>query len=226
MTSLPTPWRDRKPSTQEVVFWFAVTFVVVGILYVGITPRNQVLKAEGYRFFAPEISLDAKMPLVAELVWPYYLYFPLMFSTVIAVRHKHLWLIRSALAFVIAASIGALFYVFLPSRIVQPDLHTCPSLSCRALEWMYNTDDGFHVFPSMHVALSTLSAVIFWRYLPKFAIPPSILAFLIAMATVLCKRHFIVDVPAGLLVTLICIVTSDRLGAKLCDALAQRIKHD
>jgi membrane-associated phospholipid phosphatase len=217
--------RKAKPSHKEVLFWFAFTFTVVGILYLGITPRNRALMAQGYHFFEPEIALDAKMPFVPQLVWPYYLYFPLMFSSLVALRARRVWLYQTAMAFTIAASIGALFYVLLPSRIVQPDLHACPTLSCRALQWMYDADDGYHVFPSMHVALSTLSASVFWRFMRKYFLPPATLAFLIVLATVLCKRHFIVDVPAGFLVTLIAIRLGDRIGAALCDKFAPRAQQ-
>jgi membrane-associated phospholipid phosphatase len=166
------------------------------------------------------------MPFVPELVWPYYLYFPLMFSSVVAIREKRVWLYQTAMAFCLAASIGALFYVLLPSRIQQPDLHACPSLSCAALQWMYDADDGYHVFPSMHVALSTLSASVYWRFMRKYVVPPSILAFLIVLATVLCKRHFIVDVPAGFLVTLTAVLAGDRGGAYLCDKFASKLATD
>jgi membrane-associated phospholipid phosphatase len=214
------PWRNAAPSLREIFGWLSFTVVSVGILYLGITPRNRVL-AEGYHFFAPEIALDSKLPLVPALVWPYYLYFPLMISATYAVRKRRLWLYQGALAYIVAATIGALFYVFLPSQIIQPDLHACPTLSCKALQWMYETDDGYHVFPSMHVALSTLSAGIFWQRERRYALVPMVLAGLIVLATVLCKRHFLVDVPAGICVMLLARVLADRGGLWLCDRWRQ-----
>jgi membrane-associated phospholipid phosphatase len=218
-------WRMSTPSKREIIFWLGLTTICVAVLYLGITPRNQMLARQGYVFFAPETWIDAKIPLVPELIWPYYLYFPLLMSSAFAARKRREWLHQGAVAFVVASAIGAAFYIALPSQIIQPDLHACPTLSCKVLQVMYGTDDGYHVFPSMHVAMSCLSASLYWSCDRKYAAIPIVLAIAIVFATVLCKRHFFVDLPAGMVVTVISRLVGFYGGRWLCDTVGSKIRQ-
>jgi membrane-associated phospholipid phosphatase len=136
------------------------------------------------------------------MVWPYYMYFPLIASALFLESRRRLWLYEGVIGYVGVAFLGFCSFLILPSRMNQPDLSACGTAACRALQVMYDLDKGFHVFPSMHVAISVYTAL-FWRARePRFWHVPGLLALAITLSTVLCKRHYVVDIPAGIMVAL------------------------
>lgn len=188
---------DRAPGLGEALLVTLISVIVMVGLYSGLDGRNARLVAEGHTLFQPLTSLDVRLPLVPGLTWIYYTYFPLTLSLHVITYRSRARLYEAFAGYLVLACTGFLFFYFLPSRMIQPSLATCDSASCRALDVMYRSDDGFNAFPSMHVAYSVYVALFFRDHLRKWSPIPIALAAGIALSTVLCKRHFVVDVPAG-----------------------------
>ncbi|MCW5559034.1 MAG: phosphatase PAP2 family protein [Verrucomicrobiae bacterium] len=69
-------------------------------------------------------------------------------------------------------------------------------------------------FPSSHVAVAVTTAWFSWRYLPAIRWGHAVVTALLCVATVYCRYHYAVDVPAGLLVAVILIPIGNRLHAR------------
>lgn len=189
---------EPKPRGGEFLVWVAVSSAVMAVLYVGLTPRNAALLATGHDIWKPETFVDRYIPFAPVMVWPYYTYFPLLFSPMIVESRHRLWLYEGAMGAIFGASVGALFFYFLPSRVDQPEIHHLSGLSYRALQLMFDMDRGFHAFPSLHVAFSVYTAN-FWRQrMPRYWHVPGIVALFVTLSTVMCKRHYFIDIPGGL----------------------------
>jgi membrane-associated phospholipid phosphatase len=154
------------------------------------------------------------------MVWPYYAYFALLVSAMwVEVRHR-LWLYQGAAGAICVAATGFLLFYALPSQMEQPDLRAYADPAHRALQAMYDLDKGYHVFPSMHVALSVYTAN-FWRErMPRYWLGPGLVAFAVCASTVLCKRHYLLDLPAGLAVGLVMGRVGNIMGARLAKLCA------
>jgi membrane-associated phospholipid phosphatase len=204
-----------RPRATEFAIALILTAAAMIALYKGLDARNDGLFASGASFFSPRISLDDDIALVPSFVIVYYSYFPLLFFfSAITVRDRRL-MYEGVIGYVGIAIIGFLFFWVLPSRMVQPDLSACTTASCRSLAAMYRVDNGFNIFPSMHVGYSTLVWLFFRRYMPELARMVGVLVLAIVLSTLLCKRHYIVDIPAAVVMALIVFAASQRYGDRL-----------
>jgi membrane-associated phospholipid phosphatase len=70
---------------------------------------------------------------------------------------------------------------------------------------------GRDAFPSIHAAISLLMVVYAWRYLRRLAVPYTIMGASIILSTVYLRWHYVTDVLAGVILTLICTWLSPRL---------------
>jgi len=68
-------------------------------------------------------------------------------------------------------------------------------------------------FPSIHAAVSMLLIIYAWRYLPRWRIPYTVLGVSILFSTVYLRWHYVVDVMAGMALSLFCAWLSPRLLA-------------
>ena len=203
------------PRGTEFSIALILTAAAMIALYKGLDGRNERLLASGASFFSPRISLDDDIALVPVFVIAYYSYFPLLFFfSVITGRDRRL-MYEGVIGYVGIAIIGFLFFWLLPSRMVQPDLSGCTTASCRSLAAMYRVDNGFNIFPSMHVGYSTLVWLFFRRYMPEVARAVGALVLAIVLSTLLCKRHYIVDIPAAVVMALVVFAAAQRYGGRL-----------
>ena len=187
------------PSLRESIIATLASIAAMVGLYSGLDGRNARLVASGATLFRPITSLDEAIPLFVPFVWIYYSYFPLTLSPHLITHRRRGLLYEVFAGYLALAVVGFAFFSLLPSQMPQPSLASCGSAGCTALDVMYRSDEGFNAFPSMHVAYSVFVAAFFWEHARsrKWALLPVALACGIAASTLLCKRHFVVDVPAG-----------------------------
>ncbi len=126
---------------------------------------------------------------------------------------------EGVIGYVGTAVVGFLFFLLLPSRMVQPDLSTCTTVACRSLDAMYRLDNGYSIFPSMHVGYATLVWLFFRKYMPELALAVGALVLAIVLSTLLCKRHYIVDLPAAVVMAVVVFRVSQRFGPRLARAM-------
>ena len=206
-----------RPSLREAFVVTVLSMAAMVGLYSGLDGRNAALAPSA--LFRPATSLDAALPLVVPLVWVYYAYFPLTVSIHLVTRRDRALLYEAFAGYLTLAIVGFAFFALLPSQMTQPSLAACTSADCAALDLMYRSDQGLNAFPSMHVAYSVFVASFFWDHARRWSPVPIALALGIAASTVLCKRHFLVDVPAGAALAFAARPLARRAGGHLARAL-------
>jgi hypothetical protein len=151
-----------------------------------------------------ETPPDAHVPFVPEFVFAYLLYYPwLLLPALVLPRREDFN--RALLAFLLMQALAIIVYLVFPSRMVRPDIGGLPDgLATELIAWVYRTDRGWNLIPSLHVAHSCLGAML-CRVHCRRAFPIAALgAGLITASTVLVKQHYVIDIPAGVLLALLC----------------------
>ncbi len=213
------PRRLVRPGAFEFVLALVVTAAAMIVLYSGLDGRNEAMLARGESFFSPKTKVDDLVGLVPIFTIAYYSYFVLLFFfSVITIRDRRV-MYEGVVGYCGCAVVGFAFYWLLPSRMIQPDISWCTSASCRALDAMYRLDNGFNIFPSMHVGYSTLVWLFYRRYMPEVARPVAFVVLAIGVSTMVCKRHYFVDIPSAVIMAAVVFMASRALGPRLAKAL-------
>ncbi len=207
-----------RPGLFEFVVMTLLCTVAMMTLYAGLDGRNAKLLAEGAPLLVPKTALDDRLGFWPWLVVPYYSYFPLLFFFAVVTGRDRRLMYEGVVGYLVTAAASFVTFLFVPSRMIQPDISSCTSSFCGMLDAMYRLDNGFNILPSLHVAYSTLVWLFFHRYLSELKWPVGILVFLISLSTVMLKRHYVVDVPAGVLLAAVVFRIALVLGPRLADA--------
>jgi membrane-associated phospholipid phosphatase len=104
-------------------------------------------------------------------------------------------------AALLAYAVAAPFFLVMPVRDADPALDPANALQ-EMLVLNRGLDRSHNAFPSMHVGLATLLALIGARRSRAWGMALGGAAVVIAVSTLLVKQHFLVDLPAGALVGL------------------------
>lgn len=169
---------------------------------------------------------DRSVPAVPWTIWLYMLYFPLVVTPLLVVRDR-VQLLQVVVAFGLVSVTAWTTFLLMPSRMVYPDL-TCTGISCSMLEHLYSVDRGVNIFPSLHAAHSVLAAAIFCEFRSRLAGLVILGASLVCLAAVLTRQHYLVDMPAGILLGLGAWAATQRLApwleraAERCGLLNRR----
>jgi membrane-associated phospholipid phosphatase len=157
----------------------------------------------------PVTVWDAWVPFVPQAVWLYTLYYLIVLLPVGLVRNYR-ELSQLFVAYLVTTWLGWAGFLLIPVRIVHPPFD-CAGLACTLLNSFYNSDSGVNAFPSLHVGHSTLAACFYFAYGSRFRYLVALVAAGITVSTVLTAQHYVVDLPAGMLVGWFGWWVSDRL---------------
>jgi len=174
---------------------FTMALVALGI-YAWIAARNQTRFDE--RLVTPWAlwtPLDRRLPTLPWMIWPYMLYYVLIFVPVFLTREL-MDVAEVLTAFVVVSAIAWLAYLMWPVRMIYPAL-ACTGEACRMLHGLYLMDGGVNVMPSLHAAHSLLAALIFYTYRNRFAPAVLVAALAVSAAAVLTRQHYVADILAG-----------------------------
>ncbi len=142
--------------------------------------------------------LDDLIPVVPVFVVPYVSLQPLIFaSAALFLLFRGRVFQSAALAMITTFLISYVFYVFLQTSIDRPTL-TAADPFTRQIVAVYASDNPFNDFPSLHVSLSTILAIHWWRVDRRIGLPMAIWVTLIVLSTVLVKQHHVLDIAGGL----------------------------
>lgn len=135
----------------------------------------------------------------------------------------------SYLAYFLLPAVGPRFTLHDFSKI---DLELPGLLATPALRWFVNIFESIQpgmtnsvalaaaqrdVFPSGHTMMTILVIVISWKF--RLKVRPYILAIgiLLIFATVYLRYHYVIDIAAGALLAILCLLTSKKLYSLLSD---------
>lgn len=184
---------------------------------------SRVLGTIAYAFPCKIPMLDDLIPIVPVFAVIYLYSYVFWICGPIAVsltgkRHFVNYITGLSLAYII----GFLFFVFLPTYMDRSEeglmeLGSRPGLFNWFLGLIYSADGSeraFNLFPSYHCLISTY-CYLGVRRRPEisrgFRIYSLVMAILISLSTVFTKQHYVIDIPGGVGIALLCYVLIDRL---------------
>jgi membrane-associated phospholipid phosphatase len=160
-------------------------------------------------YWVSYLPLDDNIPFVGEFVLAYLLWFPAVWGMGIlllfidpAAFRRYIWSIM--IGYTISL---AVYFIFPNGQDLRPDSFDRSSIFTRMVQSFYLHDTNTNVLPSMHVIGASAVAFAFFDSprlnKPWLRITAVVAAVLIDASTVLIKQHSILDVWAGLAVSLV-----------------------
>jgi len=180
--------------------WKGAAFcVVLGLANYVTSLGYDILNHPPYRLFL-RTQFDQALPVVPIFVVPYVSLKPFLYGSLVIFLLFRARIFQSAVLSMIATFlISYLFFAFLQTYVERPVLTGGDTLT-RMIRDVYAGDNPYNDFPSLHVSLSAIIAIHWWRFSRRFSWPLVIWGGLIAISTVMVKQHYLVDIPGGLIV--------------------------
>lgn len=175
-----------------------MAFLVVGYALIAHWNQSRFETARDPWTFL--VRWDDRVPAVPWSIWIYAIYYPLILTPIFLVKDR-VQLLEVLVAYFIVTIIAWTSFLLIPMRMAYPDL-TCSGVSCSMLDHLYAVDGGVNIFPSLHAAHSVLAAAIFCRYRSRLSGLMILGASLVCIAALLTRQHYLVDLPAGVLLGL------------------------
>jgi membrane-associated phospholipid phosphatase len=162
--------------------------VYFGIGHAHLTRSTELLRTR----------LDDAIPFWPWTAWCYLPFYAGTFLIAIGgFRHKRLF-DRTAASVVVVMCLGALGHLFVGAEYPRPVLYPpYPDLSHAFMAWVQHIDPPGNVFPSLHVAHTTMLALLLYRDRPRLGRVALVMATMLALSTLTTKQHFIADVLGG-----------------------------
>jgi membrane-associated phospholipid phosphatase len=174
----------------------AVSVALLVLVFVARIPYD--LLNHGPAVLNLDTPLDDLIPVVPAFVVPYVSLQPLIYlSAALFLLFRVRVFQSAALAMTATFLVSYLFYVFLQTYIDRPTL-TAGDVFTRQIVAVYASDNPFNDFPSLHVSLSTILAIHWWRVDRRIGVPMAVWVILIVLSTVLVKQHHVLDIAGGL----------------------------
>jgi len=173
-------------------------FVLVG--YTWLSTWNVMRFTDGLPTQALWTRLDRSLPTIPSAIWLYALYYVLVMLPMFAVRRVR-ELVEVLAAYLVVTVLAWIVYALWPVRMEYPHL-VCAGVSCEVLMRLWAMDMGVNVMPSLHAAHSALAAAIFVSY--RSRVWPLMVAgaTAVSVAAVLTRQHYVLDIPAGILLAI------------------------
>lgn len=152
----------------------------------------------------PASRWDRLIPLIPSFAYVYILYFPfILFSVAVLIpsRFGTPFFYAYSLATLIASAAWFLY----PTGVKRPKPLTQDSRAAAILNVIYTHDGDANGAPSGHVLHSVVCAYYLGLLFPGAAVVIGVIAGSICLSTLLVKQHYLVDVPAGVLVAMVAI---------------------
>lgn len=146
----------------------------------------------------PRTLIDHWVPLASHWVWVYVSFYFFIFGTYLLLKTEF---VRKTMfySFLAATTVSSFIFFFLPTMI-ERGLYPLKSID-HASDWLLSlirlTDTSVNCLPSMHVALSMISAFAIAAEFKKFKYFGFFWFLMICYSTMATKQHYFYDVLAG-----------------------------
>jgi membrane-associated phospholipid phosphatase len=191
--SLEAAQRDGLASPRYRWLLGLTLALVQSVIYFGIGHATFQRSTELLR-----THLDDLVPFLPWTAWCYLPFYAGVFILALAGFRRRALFDRAARSIVVVMIIGALCHVFIraeyPRPILVPPLHG-PSEAFMA--WVQRVDAPGNVFPSLHVAHTTMLSLLLIRDRPRLGLVALFMATCLALSTLTTKQHFLADVVSG-----------------------------
>jgi membrane-associated phospholipid phosphatase len=151
----------------------------------------------------PKLPIDT-FPVWSVWVLPYVMCYILWFAGMAWVIFKTKdWQFRSVVAAcMLTFSLGALTFIFFPTY-VKPVTFQGRDVFTLLLRIFHEQAGRYAAFPSGHVYITTLLALFFSRWYPRFKFLWLFALIIVSLSTLFTGQHYILDVIGGYLVALV-----------------------
>jgi membrane-associated phospholipid phosphatase len=184
--------RQRRIAERMTILGAAVAYYLGG--YFGLA----WLTASRNQHTGLALPLEAHIPFVPAFSPLYSLVFPAILLGFFSIPVLSIRLFRrGALLFV--ANLTACFLVFLlfPVTIERPAAPMGGTWAEALAAFWFYLDPPRNLFPSLHVDLSVVSALVGWRHHRAIGVVTMSMAILVGISTLFLHQHYVVDVVAG-----------------------------
>jgi len=194
----PSPAAQPAPDIASPAYKWAVggalallqSFVYFGIGHLHLTRSTELLRTR----------LDDAIPFWPWTSWCYLPFYAGVFLIAIAGIRRRVLFQRAVMAVFVVMSIGALGHIFIGAEYPRPILHPpYATISEWFLASVQRIDPPGNVFPSLHVAHTTMLALILIQDRPRLGRVALAMATALALSTLTTKQHFLADVISGYL---------------------------
>ena len=202
--------------------WRGLAFALVLAVMVYATSKLYGSLNHGPERFFLRTPLDQAMPTITPFVIPYVSLEPVTYGTLVLFLLSRIRLYQSASASLIGAFlIAAVFFAFAQTKVIRPTI-AGDDFFARMVRDVYAGDNPYNDFPSLHVGVSTILAIHWWRAGRTVGWIAAIWAVIVIASTQLIHQHYLVDIPGGLLLAF----GVSRLGLRYLVDRADRTADD
>jgi membrane-associated phospholipid phosphatase len=164
------------------------SLVYFGIGHLHLSRSTEILRTR----------LDDAIPFWPWTSWCYLPFYAGVFIIAIAGIRRRALFNRALLAVLIVMSIGAIGHIFIGAEYPRPVLSPpYPNISAAFLAAVQHIDPPGNVFPSLHVAHTTMLSLILIKDRPRLGRVALAMATALALSTLTTKQHFLADVVSG-----------------------------
>ena len=144
--------------------------------------------------------LDDAIPFWPWTAWCYLPFYAGVFILAIGGLKRRALFNRACRAVLIVMALGALGHIFIGAQYPRPVLlPPYADISAAFLASVQHIDPPGNVFPSLHVAHTTMLSLLLIKDRPRLGLVTLAMATALALSTLTTKQHFIADVISGYL---------------------------
>lgn len=180
---------------KYLIFVFVYAFHGLGYMYINSKVRTEHL-------YDVSLYIDRVIPLIPEWSWVYEMLF--IFPIFLVIVLDNIEDVKRVGFSIIMCDLVAypIFLLFPVMSIRQEVPMNTPSEVL--LNFIYYVDLPTNCFPSLHVAVSMISAFAIYHKQKIKGVWAIVLGILISLSTLFTKQHYFVDVISGLLLATFC----------------------
>ena len=170
---------------------------LLGLLFILLFPLYEPLNIPRQRLHDMGTLIDGHIPVVPAFVIPYVSLYPYLVVSIglLALKGKKGRLEEFLMAGSVTMIAAYLAYGFFQTYVPRPAL-TGTDFFTAVLHTVYNSDQPYNAFPSLHAGFSILAALSLDRKVPGYK-AFVVWGILIAVSTVFVKQHYVLDVLGG-----------------------------
>ena len=198
-------WGKKQLEKRGVLHY--VWRVFVGLLATGWVAALYVPMAD----LTAGRSVDLMTPLdeaIPFIPWTWWIYFPgylagLLFA-IVTVRSNRIYFLAIA-TITISQVLNSMFYIIMPSTYPRLWDWEGSGLTAEAIHWFWTIDPPNNTFPSSHVCIATIAAIVTWIDRSPGRIVPTLSAVGIFITVTTTKQHYWIDSVAGAAMAFLCV---------------------
>jgi membrane-associated phospholipid phosphatase len=150
-------------------------------------------------------ALDAYIPFIPEWALIYLLCFPLWVGMYAWAGYKmedNRLFLEFWLSSVITFTLGMTIFLIFPTYIIRPPVNGS-GWAVNLVRYIYEHDRVYNAFPSAHLYITTLIAIFYTRWNPKFSFWGVLMVIFVAFSTLFSGQHSIADPFGGVVLAFV-----------------------